>query len=140
MRSPFDTSIASARKLSDLEPVGIGARPTSALDEMESTVSEFYLLGSPEDIPLQELALDADLATSSISPGSNVRHSLAGDVASASRAHSDKVTYWSGRAKSPIVKRLVEAICNVSRPRSARGHSTQVRLPRRRGNSPPHSQ
>ena len=79
---------------------------------MEATVGEFYRLALPEEIPVQELALDADLADIF-----NVSLKRRKDVRAAHemlRQHRkpivDKVAYWSG-VQRPIVKRLVESIC-----------------------------
>ena len=80
---------------------------------MESTVGEFYRLSLPEEVPVQELALDTDLADIF-----NVSRKRRKDVRPAvdmlgqhRKAIIDKVAYWSG-VQRPIVKRLVEAICN----------------------------
>jgi hypothetical protein len=101
-----------ARKLGDVEPSRRRGRTDITVDEMESTVGEFYLLGSPEDIPLQELALDADLAD--IFNISRKRRKGVRSAQEMLRQHRkpiiDKVAYWSG-VQRPIVKRLVEAIC-----------------------------
>ena len=79
---------------------------------MEATVGEFYLLSLPEEIPLQELALDADLAD--IFNVSRKRRKGVRPAHEMLRQHRkpiiDKVAYWSG-VQRPIVKRLVEAIC-----------------------------
>jgi hypothetical protein len=66
----------------------------------------------PEEIPLEELALDTDLADIfNISPK---RHKGVRAAQEMLRQHRkliiDKVAYWSG-VQRPIVKRLVEAIC-----------------------------
>ena len=79
---------------------------------MESTVGEFYRLSLPEEIPVQELALDADLADIfNISPK---RHKGVRPAQEMLRQHRkpivDKVAYWSG-VQRPIVNGLVEAIC-----------------------------
>jgi hypothetical protein len=79
---------------------------------MESTVGEFYLLSPPEEIPLQELALDADLGD--IFNISKSRRKGVRPAEEMLRQHRkpivDKVAYWSG-VQRPIVKRLVESIC-----------------------------
>jgi hypothetical protein len=65
----------------------------------------------PEEIPLQELALDADLADifnvsskrrTGVRPAQEMLHQHRKLIV-------DKVAYWSG-VQRPIVKRLVEAI------------------------------
>jgi len=83
---------------------------------MESTVGEFYRLTLPEEIPLQELALDTDLADIfNISPKRRKGVRPAQEMLREHRKPIiDKVAYWSG-VQRPIVKRLVEAICSVLR-------------------------
>ena len=51
-----------ARRVGDVEPIRRRGRTDITVDEMESTVGEFYRLSLPEEIPVQELALDTDLA------------------------------------------------------------------------------
>jgi hypothetical protein len=79
---------------------------------MESTVGEFYRLSLPEEIPVQELAMDTDLAD--IFNISRTRRKGVRFAHEMLRQHRkliiDKVAYWSG-VQRPIVKRLVEAIC-----------------------------
>jgi hypothetical protein len=59
-----------ARKVGDVEPIRRRGRTDITVDEMESTVGEFYRLSLPEEVPVQELALDTDLADIfNISPG-----------------------------------------------------------------------
>jgi hypothetical protein len=101
-----------ARKVGDVDPIRRRGQTDITVDEMESTVGEFYRLTLPEEIPLQELALDTDLAdifnvSQSRRKGVRPAHEML-------RQHRkriiDKVAYWSG-VQRPIVKRLVEAIC-----------------------------
>jgi hypothetical protein len=101
-----------ARKLGNVEPVRRRGRADITVDQMEATVGEFYNLTLPEEIPLQELALDADLADIfNISPK---RHKGVRAAQELLRQHRkrivDSVAYWSGVPR-PVVKRLVEAIC-----------------------------
>ena len=87
-------------------------RTDITVDEMESTVGEFYRLSLPEEVPVQELALDADLQDifnispkrrNGVRPAVEMLHQHRKPIV-------DKVAYWSG-VQRPIVKRLVEAIC-----------------------------
>jgi hypothetical protein len=101
-----------ARTVGDVEPVRRRGRTDITVDEMESTVGEFYRLSLPEEIPVEELALDADLADIF-----NISSKRRNDVRPAQemlRQHRkhivDKVAYWSG-VQRPIVNGLVEAIC-----------------------------
>lgn len=103
----------TARKFGDVDPVRRRGHTDITADEMETTVGEFYLLSPPEEIPLQEIALDADLAdifNVSQKRRSGVRpaHEMLGQHR---KYIVDKVAYWSG-VQRPIVKRLVESICN----------------------------
>jgi hypothetical protein len=100
------------RKVGDIDPVRRRGRTDITVDEMESTVGEFYLLSPPEEIPLRELALDTDLGD--IFNISQKRRKGVRPAQEMLREHRkpivDKVAYWSG-VQRPIVKRLVEAIC-----------------------------
>src|SRR5580698_1511143 len=101
-----------ARKFGDVEPIRRRGRADITVDEMEATVGEFYNLMLPEEIPVQELALDADLADIfNVSPK---RHKDVRAAQELLRQHRkrivDSVAYWSGVPR-PVVKRLVEAIC-----------------------------
>ena len=99
------------RKIGDVDPIRRRGRTDITVDEMESTVGEFYRLSVPEEVPVEELALDADLAdifNTSRRRTKGVR--LAHEVLRQHRkAIIDKVAYWTG-VQRPIVKRLVEAI------------------------------
>ena len=101
-----------ARRLGDAEPVRRRGRTDITVDEMDSTVGEFYRLSLPEEIPAQELALDADLADIfNVSPKRRSGVRPAHDMLREHRKTvTDKVAYWSG-VQRPIVKRLVEGIC-----------------------------
>jgi hypothetical protein len=101
-----------AREVGDVEPIRRRGRTDITVDEMESTVGEFYRLSLPEEIPLQELALDADLEDIfTVSPkrrkGVRPAHEM---LAQHRKLIVDKVAYWSG-VQRPVVKRLVESIC-----------------------------
>src|SRR3954465_13513694 len=100
-----------AKKFGDQEPIRRRGRTDITVDEMESTVGEFYRLTSLEDIPVQELALDTDLADIF-----NVSKKRRKGVRSAQeflrqyhKTILDKVAYWSG-VQRPLIKRLLEAI------------------------------
>jgi hypothetical protein len=102
----------TTRKVGDVEPIRRRGRTDITVDEMESTVGEFYNLTLPEEIPVEELALDTDLADI-FNVSRNRRKGVrpAKEMLSQHRKSVvDKVSYWSG-VQRPIVKRLVEAIC-----------------------------
>ena len=101
-----------ARKVGGLDPVRRRGRTDITVDEMESTVGEFYSLSLPEEIPLQEVALDTDLADIFNASRKRIKgvrpaHQMLGEHR---KFIVDKVAYWSG-VQRPIIKRLVEAIC-----------------------------
>jgi hypothetical protein len=101
----------AARKVGDIEPVRRRGRTDITVDEMESTVGEFYRLTLPEEIPLEQLALDTELADIfNVSPrrrnGVRPAHEM---LHQHRKSIVDKVAYWSG-VQRPIVKRLVEDI------------------------------
>jgi hypothetical protein len=100
-----------AKKFGDLDPLRRRGRTDITVDEMESTVGEFYRLTSLEDIPVQELALDTDLAD--IFNISKKRRKGVRPAQDFLRQHHktilDKVAYWSG-VQRPLIKRLLEAI------------------------------
>ena len=101
-----------AHKLGNADPIRRRGRTDITVDEMESTVGEFYRLSLPEEVPVQELALDADLQDIfNISPKrrNGVRPAVE-MIRQQRKAIVDKVAYWSG-VQRPIVKRLVETIC-----------------------------
>jgi Putative zinc-binding metallo-peptidase len=100
-----------AKKFGDLEPIRRRGRTDITVDEMESTVGEFYRLTSVEDIPVKELALDTDLRDifnvskkrrKSVRPAKDFLHQYHKTIV-------DKVAYWSG-VQRPVIKRLLEAI------------------------------
>jgi len=101
-----------ARKIGNVEPTRRRGRTDITVDEMESTVGEFYRLSLPEEIPVQELALDTDLAD--IFNASPKRRKGVRPAQKMLGQHRkfivDKVAYWSG-VQRPVIKRLVEAIC-----------------------------
>jgi hypothetical protein len=101
-----------AHKVGNVEPIRRRGRTDITVEEMDSTVGEFYRLSLPEEIPVQELALDADLAD--IFNTSRTRRNGVRPAVEMLHQHRkpivDKVAYWSG-VQRPIVKRLVEAIC-----------------------------
>ncbi|ABF40552.1 conserved hypothetical protein [Candidatus Koribacter versatilis Ellin345] len=101
-----------ARKIGKVDPVRRRGHTDITADEMESTVGEFYRLSLQEDIPLQELAVDTDLADIfNVSPKRQKNVRLAYEMLGQHRkAIVDKIAYWSG-VQRPIIKRLVESIC-----------------------------
>jgi hypothetical protein len=101
-----------ARNVGNLDPIRRRGHTDITVDEMETTVGEFYRLSLPEEIHVEELALDTDLAD--IFNISSKRKKGVRPAQELLRDHRkpliDKIAYWSG-VQRPIVKKLVEAIC-----------------------------
>jgi Putative zinc-binding metallo-peptidase len=101
-----------ARKVGELDPIRRRGRTDITVDEMEATVGEFYGLSRSEEIPVQELTMDADLTD--IFDVSRKRRKGVRPAQEMLGQHRksivDKVAYWSG-VQRPIIKRLVETIC-----------------------------
>ena len=100
-----------AHELGNVDPVRRRGYPDITVDEMESTVADFYQQSVPEAIPVVDLALDSDLIDIF-----NVSKRQKKTVRSAQeflRQHRktlvDKVTYWTG-VQRPLIKQLVEGI------------------------------
>ena len=102
-----------ARLYRDVEPVRPQGRTDITVDEMDTTVADFYQGMLTEGRSPEELALDSDLTD--IFPASrrrrrNVRPAV--DLVRENRKTIvDKVAYWTGVSR-PRIKELVEAICN----------------------------
>ena len=100
-----------AKKLRDVEPVRPQGHADITVEEMETTVEDFYKKALAEQGQAVELALDTDLVD--IFPVSRRKKKgvrPAADLLRENRkALVDKVTYWTG-VQRPLVKRLVESI------------------------------
>ena len=98
-----------ARKLGNADPVRRRGQTDITVDEMETTVGEFYQRNN-HDIPLADLALDTDLRD--IFDASKRRKTTrpAYEFLHGQRkAVVDKVAYWTG-AQRPLIKKLIEVI------------------------------
>lgn len=100
-----------ARVLGNADPVRRRGYPDITVDEMESTVAEFYRQSLPETIPVVDLAADSDLRDIF-----NVSKRQKKDVRPAieflrdhRKAVVDKVAYWTG-VQRPLVKQLMGEI------------------------------
>jgi Putative zinc-binding metallo-peptidase len=98
-----------ARELGAADPPRRRGTPDLTVDEMQTTVGEFYQR-STEEIPLVDLALDTDLCI--VFDGSK-RSKSARAAAELLRMHRkavvDKTAYWTGVPR-PLIRRLIEAI------------------------------
>jgi len=100
-----------ARELRNIEPLRRRAHTDLTVEEMETTVAEFYRRnGQGQGGPLEDLALDTDLRD--IFDASR-RRKTAIPAQQFLHAHRkpvvDKVVYWTG-AQRPLIKQLVESI------------------------------
>ena len=100
-----------AKHVGNLDPPRRRGRPDITVENMESTVGEFYLLSEPQENPLEGIALDTDLLDmfnvskrrkNSVRPANELLHEHRKSVV-------DKITYWTG-VQRPLVKKLVELI------------------------------
>jgi hypothetical protein len=99
------------RQLSSTEPLRRRGHPDLTVDEMESTVAEFYQR-STQEISLADLALDADLASIfSASKRCKTAIPASSFLRERRKLVVDNIAYWSG-VQRPLVKRLVEVIEN----------------------------
>ena len=100
-----------ARKLRDVEPVRPQGHTDITVEEMETTVEQFYEKALSEEGQGVDLALDTDLVD--VFPVSRRKKKGARAAADLLRENRkilvDKVTYWTG-VQRPLVKRLVESI------------------------------
>jgi hypothetical protein len=99
-----------ARELAATDPIRRRGRMDITVDEMESTVAEFYRQSSAQETPVADLALDTDLLDifnvskrrKTGRPARDFLHEHRKEVV-------DKIAYWSG-VQRPLIKQLVEAI------------------------------
>jgi len=100
-----------ARELGNADPVRRRGYPDVTVDEMESTVAEFYHQAVAEEIPVVDLALDTDLLDifnvskrrkKTVRPAQEFLHEHR-------KALVDKVAYWTG-VQRPLIKKLIEVI------------------------------
>lgn len=100
-----------ARELGNVDPVRRRGYPDVTVDDMESTVAEFYRQSVSETIPIVDLALDADLID--IFNVSKRRKKTVRPAQEFLLQHRkvvvDKVAYWTG-VQRPLIKKLVEAV------------------------------
>jgi len=100
-----------ARELGNADPVRRRGCPDVTVDQMESTVAEFYHQSIAEEIPIVDLALDTDLLDifnvskrrkKTVRPAQEFLHEHR-------KALVDKVAYWTG-VQRPLIKKLIEVI------------------------------
>jgi hypothetical protein len=100
-----------ARELGNTDPVRRRGSPDITVEEMESTVGEFYRQSNGQEIPLNDLALDVDLADifnvskrrkKTIRPAQEFLHEHRKPVV-------DKIAYWSGVPR-PLIRKLMDMI------------------------------
>lgn len=98
-----------AKRLGNVDPVRRHGHTDITVDEMQTTVAEFYRQSS-NGIPLIELAPDSDLMDIFNTPKRRKSALPAQDFLRQHRKMLvDKIAYWSP-AQRPLIKKLVEAI------------------------------
>jgi hypothetical protein len=99
------------RKFGDAEPLRSKGRTDITVEEMETTVADFYGKALVEPLSAEELPLEADL--NDIFKASRRRKKGVRPAVDLLRenhkAMVDKLTYWTG-VQRPLVKGLVQAI------------------------------
>jgi hypothetical protein len=100
-----------ARKFGDTEPIRPQGSTDLTVEEMETTVEDFYRKALEEQQSTVELALDTDLADIfKVSRRRKKGVRPAAELVNENRkAIVDKVAYWTG-VQRPVVKKLVESI------------------------------
>jgi len=102
-----------ARKFRDVEPVRPQGATDVTVEEMETTVADFYQKALEEQQASGDLALDTDLADIfKVSRRRKKGVRPAGELVKENRkAIVDKVAYWTG-VQRPVIKKLVESIAS----------------------------
>jgi hypothetical protein len=102
-----------ARQVGDAEPRRTLGEADVTVEQMDTTVEEFYRLHAPDEAQaIAELALDSDLADIFVKPAPRRRKGIrpaAELLAENRKAIVDKVTYWTG-VKRPLVRALVDSV------------------------------
>jgi hypothetical protein len=100
-----------AKKFRDVEPLRPQGATDVTVEEMETTVADFYSKALEEQQARMELPLDTDLADIfKVSRRRRKGVRPAADLLRENRkAIVDKVAYWTG-VQRPVVKKLVESI------------------------------
>ena len=99
-----------AKLLGNVDPVRRRGAPDITVDEMESTVGDFYRQTGTEETPIVDLALDTDLVDIfNVSKRKKAVRPAAAFLRQHRKEVVDKIAYWSGLQR-PLVKKLIEAI------------------------------
>lgn len=99
-----------AHELAKSDPLRPRGRTDVTVDEMESTVAEFYRQTAAQQAPIADLALDADLLDIfNVSKRRKTGRPASQFLHEHRKAVIDKIAYWSG-VQRPLIKQLVEAI------------------------------
>jgi hypothetical protein len=99
-----------ARKLGKTDPLRKRGRTDITVDDMESTVAEFYHQAAREEVPVTELTPDTDLCDlfrvskrrKTVQPARDFLHTHR-------KAVIDRAAYWTG-AQRPLIKAVFETI------------------------------
>jgi hypothetical protein len=99
-----------ARKLGKIDPARKRGRTDITVDDMESTVAEFYHHAAREEVPVTELTPDTDLRDlfrvskrrKAVQPAKDFLHTHR-------KAVIDRAAYWTG-AQRPLIKTVFDTI------------------------------
>jgi hypothetical protein len=98
------------RQLAKADPLRPRGRTDITVDEMESTVAEFYRQTAAQQAPVADLALDSDLLDIfKVSKRRKTARPARDFLQEHRKEVIDKIAYWSG-VQRPLIKQLVEAI------------------------------
>src|SRR5262249_3348439 len=97
------------RKVRDADPVRASGETDITVEEMETTVADFYAAILNQQPSPGDLALDTDLEDIFRSRRKNGARPAAELLKEHRKSLVDKVTYWTG-VQRPLVKKLVESI------------------------------
>jgi hypothetical protein len=105
-----------AHRLRDTEPLRPQGRADLTVDEMDTTVADFYQKALQKHLTPAELALDTDLTDIFKVARRQQKHVRpAADLVKENRKTLvDKVVYWTGVPR-PLIKELVETIADTRR-------------------------
>jgi hypothetical protein len=97
-----------ARELRNIDPVRKKGHTDITVDEMDTTVGDFYRPGA-EETPIIDMATDTDLKDIFNAKRSKRTRTAQEFLHEHRKPVVDKIAYWTG-VQRPLVKRLVEAI------------------------------
>jgi len=99
-----------ANALGDKDPLRLVGKAELPVDEMQSTIEDFYRERLPDEtLAVTDLPLDVDLEDLFVTPSTQGSRPASEFIAENRKAIIDKITYWTG-VRRTLVKRLIESI------------------------------